>query len=291
MSNTLMYALEVAVFVLMCIVVLVLTVWACQNRPLMWQLFVIPHITFVVLSILALTTNHCDNEQIKTENVHGMRFISSKLLQAKYSPLPECYILPPMITANVCVLLVQTHLSVTMYTIDRTVNDVACYAAAIGMVSVILFDSQTVSGKDPRTHMHLIGVVFLTLGILTLHVSVLVAHHTARYDQLEAPSVYGCIEVLYVSAMIAFFATFLLEMDAAVPLEYMVLGCFELLSILNLTLLVEETRGPDQKHRPDNTLVLLMDTMQTSKLRLELLLIPALVAIWTLDVFMSYFSA
>ena len=72
------------------------------------------------------------------------------------------------------------------FAIERTLNDLACYAAALGMVSVILFDSQTVSAKSPRQEMHVAGVVLVTLGILTMHASVLVAKHVATYSECVA---------------------------------------------------------------------------------------------------------
>lgn len=287
MSDPARLAIEWTAFAVMCLAVLLLTVDGLVGNPCRWKLFFVPHISFLVLSGITLIGNHCDSGTISSENVHGLRFISTKLLQSKYSQLQECYVLPPLITANVCVLLAQTHLTVSKLIGPNIVNNLACYYAALGMVAVILFDSQTVSARQPRSHMHVSGVVLLTIGTFALHASTFAARLSINSDVLNLCT-YKVCEIMYGAILMVFIIMFLLNEDAAVPLEYGVLFLFWLLSVVNLYILAEYEENADEVES-DEQVEDLTDTCCgcSSEATLELVLIFLISSVF----FMSYVSS
>ena len=111
---------------------------------------------------------------IGTKLSQGMDFISTNLLQCKYSDSIGCNLLPSVLLFHVCIITIQIHHTVCLYLLSagsgpRTVTDILCYVSVVGFSMVITFDSEKVSSRSRSEFQHVLGVLLLTGDLFGLH--------------------------------------------------------------------------------------------------------------------------
>lgn len=193
------------------------------------------HVGFVILSLL-LINDVCHNDTIVAESSMGMQFISTKILHAKYSTDAICVVIPALLLIVVTVMIIQHHFTLTVLRqCDHFLSDIFCYIAVLGWMVVVLFDSQPMSGHPHQGHIHITGVVLLTIGDAMLHAFTIVSSQQNSTDEIE--HFYSISELVYLLFLIAFMFLFTIHHPGAIPVEYGVLVCFFILSGINLFIL------------------------------------------------------
>ena len=205
------------------------------------NVFIALHATFAVFGALLTGDSQCDEKVIHNYDEHyNMQFISTKMLQAKYSRRLECNLLPPLVNMNTAALIVQVH--VTLCVLARGapdgymhghMHDVLCYLAVLGFSAVMVFDSQNVTGRADRTHVHLMGVALVVVSMGVMHGLALVGAYMIHLFS----RVYLGFVGLYAVSMLVFMILFVAEQPFAVQSEYAVLVLFFTLSACNLFML------------------------------------------------------
>jgi len=205
--------------------------------------FTILNVTFGGLMLIMVLNDVCDEHRFESIESLKIQFISTRLLHSKYSDNIFCSIIPPAITVNVLFIVIQLHHTIyLLYTYHQTLYslcDALAWVAVLGWIAVMLFDSQTISDREPRQHVHALGVVLLTIGLLALHYisifgSTRVTRISSSFPHLHR--IYKIVEVVYLIVSIVFFVLFLTGMLAAIVLEYFVFLIVVVLGLLNLTL-------------------------------------------------------
>jgi hypothetical protein len=204
------------------------------------NVFIALHATFMVFATLLTADSQCDEKQIHNYDEHyEMQFISTKMLQAKYSRRLECNLLPPLVNMNTAVLIVQVHVTLSVLARDAPerymqdhMYDLLCYLGVLGFSAVMVFDSQNVTGLENRTHVHLMGVALVVVAVCVMHGLALIGGYIIALSLLSY--VYVGFVVLYSVAMLVFMILFVLEEPFAVQSEYAVLLLFFTLSACNL---------------------------------------------------------
>ena len=188
---------------------------------------------------LTVSFSYCNDKHIEGDKFMGMKFISTRLLQCKYSDKPECFILPPMLILTVMVVTIQLHYTLHIVRFPETyLVNLLCYLQVLGFSGVVLFDSMTVSAKNPREAWHAGGVVVLCLSSWVLH---WITWEYIRTNLLQSDSALATVletlhssEYVYFVCLVLFLGLFLAQSQLAITVEYAVLFFFLLLSMLNL---------------------------------------------------------
>lgn len=198
---------------------------------------VVSNIAFMVSALLVLSSDYCNDQNIGGDLFLGMKFISTKLLQCKYSVKPECYVLPPLLVVIVSVMTMQ--LQYGLYIMRCPVMYIATllsYMSILGFGSVVLFDSMTVSSRQKREFWHASGVVVLCTSSWLYH---WMTWRSCRSNPgvrvfMATLESLRLIEYLYFLCLVMFVSLFLAQNQIAIQIEYAVLVLFSILSILNL---------------------------------------------------------
>jgi hypothetical protein len=141
-----------------------------SNAYVLIAAFTAINLALLVGTILVVSFNYCNDQNIIADSSFHMQFISTKLLQCKYSIKPECYCLPPALVVVITCLSVQ--MIETLRLLHFPVMSLALLFGLMqfcGFAGVVLFDSQTVSTKEPREVWHAVSVVLLCFSSWGLH--------------------------------------------------------------------------------------------------------------------------
>lgn len=199
---------------------------------------VVSNIAFMVSALLVLSSDYCNDQNIGGDLFLGMKFISTKLLQCKYSVKPECYVLPPLLVVFVSVMTMQLQygLYIMRCPVMYVVN-LMSYMSVFGFSSVVLFDSMTVSSRQKREALHITGVVLLCMSSWLFHWTTWYFGRKSMQEGIifrkEMDSLKG-LDYIYLLCLVIFVVLFVAQIPAAIQVEYAVLVFFTVLSLLNL---------------------------------------------------------
>lgn len=192
------------------------------------------------------------HSRILSEQHLGMQYISTRFIHCKYSLHATCYILPPVLSVLVSASLLQVHYTwcltrslpdgsrhVDSFLKYVALGDLLCYAAVLGFLAVMLFDSHAVSGHKYASRVHVSGVVILTVCVLLMHIQCwlsLTAFCSTNKVQnaVQDLKAYEFMEVVYGIFLVVFVILFVVQAPFAIQFEYCVMACFMILSVANL---------------------------------------------------------
>lgn len=206
--------------------------------------FLFMNVSFICLMLAMVFNSVCDEKKFDSTDSLNIQFISTRMLQCKYSPNISCLVLPPAIAVNVTILIIQLHHTTCLLgTHNRTMCDAFAYIAVLGWVAIMLFDSQRVSDRESREHVHALGVVLLSIGLFALHYISIFSSSKNRQMAGAANgsfshihSAYKAVEALYLVLSCVFFFLFLTGLVQAIIIEYFVFVVVVVLSFLNLAI-------------------------------------------------------
>lgn len=209
-----------------------------------FNVFLLAHATLMGIALPLLIRDDCNDHTIDSVESLGLQFISTKILDAKFSEDMSCVILPSLLIVNVTVLLIQHHVTITVIgECDHILSDMFCYIGVLGFAVVVLFDSQQVSTvRSHQEHVHVIGVVLLTVADGMLH-ALTILSCKLNTGMTTPGQLYVGLETVYIVTLVVFAILFTSHVPGAVQVEYAILVLFYVLSLLNLLILYRH-QGP-----------------------------------------------
>lgn len=198
-----------------------------KDMHAIFKSFIICNSTFFLLTCL-LVSGECDMKNFESVKSMRMEYISTKIIQCKYSQYIACYLIPPSLLVNIALIIIQIHHTVELLGSGGMLSDTLCYVAVVGFSVVLLFDSQRVSARHGGEAIHASGVVLLAMSAFILHWICVKA-------SMSKSLTYEYIEVAYGLLLAPFMIFFVTNINIAIQAEYAVLFLFFLLSCVNLT--------------------------------------------------------